>query len=935
MKIRNKLRRILALLITIALILGSVSVSAFAGSGDDCSHIHDESCGYIKASPCLDHHEHNENCFDENEELDCTYTHTHDADCGWAEAISCSHICSCNYGEPSSEPSGEPADEPTDEPSGEPADEPSGELPGELTAEGQPDSDSVQVGNADNADDFVSIDGMAQGLTTMSISPLPAINMPVQTATIGYSTHSHAVHLNFQELALDWAFGTGQKYRADFTGSHPWAFTVGGANPHVVWGQDLPSYTIRPASGLTPGTYTATLRIRMYHTPIALFSMLAMEFRFTFVVEPPIATFVRMDGQTPFWQERAQPRIHFEQGVGIPIYAVKVPNTPEVDGTNFSHWNVNPINCSVTGEDYFIVNWCFDFIAYYDVDLAVNQVRWVDHDDTVLFQEYVQNARYSFFPPDLVPDREGHTFRGWDNSDVRWTSTFLGGAYFIENVTSAITIRAQYERIIPDYQVTFVGWDGTVLRSIMIGEGESAVLEGIFPVGRLDREGHTFIDWERNGVFEPPTSRSNITSDTIFIARYRANTYAVTVDGGDIVGRTSPVEFDTIVHIQAIPPDGQQFVRWETTSPGVNFADANQASTNFTMPNNAVTVTAVFEPLPARHHSITITNTGGGDANANAQSATQGTVITLMAVPGSGNRFVRWEVVSGMTASDLSDTTANPATLTMPDNAVSIRAVFEPIPVTNHDITVIHMGGGDTSVYVQSATQGSQIILMAVPGTGNRFVRWEVMSGGVTLSSTMASQTTFIMPDNAVTIIAHFEPIPDTGGDTDGGNTGVDTDGGNTGGGNTGGGNTGGGNTGGGNTGGGNTGGGNIGGGNTGGGTVQPTDNTTIIISTGVTENTENTPSSGNESVPANPNEDPVVDMQDNEAPQTALIQDEQTPLAGVMVENRTGFPCLCSLCFALLVIAAIGSVIAALGAIVIIIILLKRKEDKGTVHLS
>ncbi|MDR2568996.1 MAG: hypothetical protein LBD23_01695, partial [Oscillospiraceae bacterium] len=141
MKLRNSLRRMLALLILIMLILGSMSISAFAGDGCDCSHTHDESCGWAEASPCLDYHEHNEDCFDEYAQLNCTYTHIHDEHCGWAEAKPCNHVCSVTIIEPPIE------------------------LPVELPVENQPIPDSGQFEGVDDIDDvdiFATIEGSPQ-----------------------------------------------------------------------------------------------------------------------------------------------------------------------------------------------------------------------------------------------------------------------------------------------------------------------------------------------------------------------------------------------------------------------------------------------------------------------------------------------------------------------------------------------------------------------------------------------------------------------------------------------------------------------------------------------------------------------------------------------------------------------------------------------------
>ena len=67
--------------------------------------------------------------------------------------------------------------------------------------------------------------------------------------------------------------------------------------------------------------------------------------------------------------------------------------------------------------------------------------------------------------------------------------------------------------------------------------------------------------------------------------------HMVTVNGG--TGGGSHPQGATVT-ITATVPAGQTFDRWTTTSAGVTFASATNATTTFIMPNNAVTVTATF-----------------------------------------------------------------------------------------------------------------------------------------------------------------------------------------------------------------------------------------------------------------------------------------------------------------------------------------------------
>jgi Leucine-rich repeat (LRR) protein len=71
-------------------------------------------------------------------------------------------------------------------------------------------------------------------------------------------------------------------------------------------------------------------------------------------------------------------------------------------------------------------------------------------------------------------------------------------------------------------------------------------------------------------------------------------TYTVTVNGGTgATGAGSYAAGATVSITAGTAPAGQVFSHW-TASPSVTFANANSASTSFTMPANAVTVTANF-----------------------------------------------------------------------------------------------------------------------------------------------------------------------------------------------------------------------------------------------------------------------------------------------------------------------------------------------------
>jgi len=81
---------------------------------------------------------------------------------------------------------------------------------------------------------------------------------------------------------------------------------------------------------------------------------------------------------------------------------------------------------------------------------------------------------------------------------------------------------------------------------------------------------------------------------------------------------------------------------------------------------------------------------------------------------------------------------------------------------TSHTITVSSGGNGTASANVTSAVKDETITLSATANSGYRFAEWQVIEGGVTLSSTTDNPATFKMPDNTVEVKATF--LPDDAG---------------------------------------------------------------------------------------------------------------------------------------------------------------------------
>ena len=184
-----------------------------------------------------------------------------------------------------------------------------------------------------------------------------------------------------------------------------------------------------------------------------------------------------------------------------------------------------------------------------------------------------------------------------------------------------------------------------------------------------------------------------------------------------VVSGTASAEkaiFGTTVAITANTPSaGKAFDKW-TSGDGIEFTDANAATTTFVMPEKAVTITATYKNI-----NYTISVTGGSADKATAIMGEE-VALTLDAAP-MGKEFDRWNVTEG-------GVTITNNRFTMGTANVVIEALWKNI---NYTISVTG-GSADKA----TAIMGEEVTLtIATPPTGKEFDRWNVTEGGVTITN--------------------------------------------------------------------------------------------------------------------------------------------------------------------------------------------------------
>jgi uncharacterized repeat protein (TIGR02543 family) len=167
---------------------------------------------------------------------------------------------------------------------------------------------------------------------------------------------------------------------------------------------------------------------------------------------------------------------------------------------------------------------------------------------------------------------------------------------------------------------------------------------------------------------------------------------------------------------------------------------------------NGTTSTVQVE-VQYRLHDIIIQTNGNGTANADKEKAIVGEIVTLSYSADSGYRFKEWQAVSG-------GVSISGNSFIMPDEPVTVKAVFEPIPAPTYTIAFNANGGTVSPAVMHTGTDG-KLLSLPIPLRSNyRFDGWfTAASGGSAVTVDMVFNTN-------TTLYAHWIY---TGGGSSGG----------------------------------------------------------------------------------------------------------------------------------------------------------------------
>ena len=300
-----------------------------------------------------------------------------------------------------------------------------------------------------------------------------------------------------------------------------------------------------------------------------------------------------------------------------------------------------------------------------------------------------------------------------------------------------------------------------------ISAGENGITEGTSKIITFTPDSGYEIDKVMVNGTETTVTGNTLTvtmdGNKNVVVTYKAIEYTITVTGGKAtIGAGSEIskaaEGTAVTLTAKAAPSGKVFDKWEVVSGGITLADANSATTTFTMPASAVSVKATYKTTPVTTYDLTTQVNGGhGTISASKTGLTAGSTETITFNPDAGYK-IDTVTVNG-TATSVSGNTLN---VTMNENktvVVTYKAIEYNITVTDGKATI---GAGSE---ISKAAQGTIVTLTAnAAPSGKVFDKWKVVSGGITLADANSATTTFTMPASNVTVTATYTKYSGGGG---------------------------------------------------------------------------------------------------------------------------------------------------------------------------
>ena len=318
------------------------------------------------------------------------------------------------------------------------------------------------------------------------------------------------------------------------------------------------------------------------------------------------------------WPWGAYVTVDLGKAIGTPVVYTITFNSN--DGTSVESQNVNAgekltePTPAPTKEGFTFDGWYEDstFSKKFDFNTPITDnmtlyAKWTENKYTLTFDANGGSGTMTpvtdltgeyTLPANEFTAPSGKQFKGW-------SLTTDGAIVTKVDMTENRTVYAIWENIpVVTYTVSFAANGGTGTMADVTGVSGEYTLPAN---GFTAPDGKQFKGWATSADGSVISGTTyEVSSDTTFYAIWESKEYSITVtDGKATIGAGSEIskaaEGTAVTLTANAAPSGKVFDKWEVVSGGITLADANSATTTFTMPASAVSVKATYKNAPHTH----------------------------------------------------------------------------------------------------------------------------------------------------------------------------------------------------------------------------------------------------------------------------------------------------------------------------------------------
>ncbi len=290
---------------------------------------------------------------------------------------------------------------------------------------------------------------------------------------------------------------------------------------------------------------------------------------------------------------------------------------------------------------------------------------------------------------------------------------------------------------------------------VVAGDGEYLADDQVI-ITATPNQGFAFVGWFHNGesissepVFDFPMPNENLTLTALFEVippEYFTLTLLIEPEGAGVVTGDGEYLADDQVIITATPNQGFAFVGWLYNSESIS----SEPVFEFPMPNENLTLTALFEVIPPEYFTLTLlVEPEGAGVTFGAGDYQAGEDVYIEAFASEGFQFVLWAEGEAIISEEPS------FVYLMPEGDISLTAHFEVIQPEFFTLTLIANPSNAGNVWGSGEySEGEQVTILAEANSGYQFVAWKDEEGFTISTSPLFNYT---MPPLDVTLTAYFE----------------------------------------------------------------------------------------------------------------------------------------------------------------------------------